>query len=73
MSDTLDENFPTHYTASIADLNNSLTAYTNTPFTKQDREGNYRILELKATGQTLYILDEPTTGLYIISLFVLFL
>ena len=54
VSDTLDENFPTHYTASIADLNNSLTAYTNTPFTKQDREGNYRILELKATGQTFY-------------------
>jgi len=54
VSDISDENYPTHYTASIADLNNSITAYTNTPFTKQNREGDYRILKMKATGKTYY-------------------
>jgi len=54
VSDVLDENFPSHYTASIADLNNSITAYTNTPFTKQDNEGSYRILEMKANGKVHY-------------------
>ena len=46
VTDPNDLNFPTHYTASIANLANSKTAYVNTPFTKQDVEGNYRILEM---------------------------
>jgi len=61
VTDPNDANFPNHYTASIADLNNSITAYTNTPFTKQDIEGNYRILEMSATGKVHYT-KEPSAS-----------
>ena len=54
VSDTNDENFPTHYTASIAKLENNKTAYVNTPFTKQDKFGNYRLLPMEATGKVHY-------------------
>ena len=49
VSDTNDENFPTHYTASIAKLENNKTAYVNTPFTNKIKFGNYRILPMEAT------------------------
>ena len=61
VSDTNDENYPTHYTASIAKLENDKTAYVNTPFTKQDDEGNYRLLEMKATGKVHYT-PEPSAS-----------
>ena len=54
VSDTNDENFPTHYTASIAKLENNKTAYVNTPFTKQDKFGNYRLLPMEATAKVHY-------------------
>ena len=54
VTDENDENYPTPYTASIADLNNSLTAYVNTPFTKQDKAGNYRILKLEGSARVHY-------------------
>ena len=55
VTDTNDEKFPTHYTASIANLENNNVAFVNTPFTKQDKEGNYRILPMEATGKVHYI------------------
>ena len=50
VTDTKDEFFPTHYTASIADLVNSKTAVVNTPFTKQNKDGEYIALPLSATS-----------------------
>ena len=63
VSDTNDENYPTHYTASIAKLENDKTAYVNTPFTKQDDEGNYRLLEMKATGKVHYTPEQNLLSL----------
>jgi mucin-19 len=55
VTDVNDVNYPSHYTASIAKLDvTGRTAYVNTPFTKQDKEGNYRILNVVATGKTHY-------------------
>jgi len=61
VSDIHDENFPTQYTASIAKLENNTTAYVNTPFTKQDKEGNYRLLPMEATGKVHYT-KEPSAS-----------
>ena len=61
VTDPNDLNFPTHYTASIANLANSKTAYVNTPFTKQDVEGNYRILEMTATAKVHHT-KEPSAS-----------
>ena len=61
VTDTNDPNFPTHYTASIADLGNNKTAYVNTPFTKQDSTGQYRLLKMKATGEVEYT-REPSAS-----------
>ena len=56
-----DENFPTHYTASIAKLKDNKTALVNTPFTKQDDFGNYRLLPMEATGVVHYT-KEPSAS-----------
>ena len=61
VTDPNDPNFPTHYTASIADLGNNKTAYVNTPFTKQDKTGQYRLLKMKATGEVEYT-REPSAS-----------
>ena len=37
------------------------TAYVNTPFTKQDKEGNYRILNMAATAKT-HFTREPSAS-----------
>ena len=58
----IDPNYPRHYTASIAELDTGgQTAYVNTPFTKQDNEGNYRILNMSATAKVYYT-PEPTAS-----------
>ena len=54
VTDTRDRNHPTHYTASIAQLENNTTAYVSTPFTKQNREGEYIVLPLQANAQVFY-------------------
>jgi len=62
VTDPDDENFPNHYTASIAELDvTGTTAYVNTPFTKQDVEGNYRILNMAATAKT-HFTREPSAS-----------
>ena len=61
VTDSNDVNFPTHYTASIADLENNKTAYVNTPFTRQDSNGDYRILRMKATGKVEFT-REPSAS-----------
>ena len=54
VTDVADRNFPTHYTGSIAQLENSQTAYVSTPFTKQNREGEYIVLPVRANAQIFY-------------------
>ena len=54
MTDERDNNFPTHYTASIVDLDNSKTAFVSTPFTKQNDKGEYIILPMKARAKVTY-------------------
>ena len=61
VTDINDDNFPTHYTASIAKLENNKTAFVNTPFTKQDKNGNYRLLPMEATAKVHYT-KEPTAS-----------
>ena len=61
VTQTSDENYPTHYTASIAKLESNKVAYVNTPFTKQDSAGNYRILEMKANAKVHYT-KEPSAS-----------
>ena len=67
VSDASDPNFPTHFTASIADLENSVTAFTNTPFTKQDIEGRYRILEMEATAK-VHFTKQPSASFSLVNI-----
>ena len=59
--------YPTHYTASISDLENSVTAFAAVPFTKQNSLGEYIIMPLKGYGEVHYEI-EPSASYSLVNL-----
>jgi len=59
--------FPTYFTASISDLENSVTAFSTVPFTKQNSSGNYIMLPLKGSGKVHYEI-EPSASYSLVNL-----
>ena len=59
--------FPTYFTASISDLENSVTAYATVPFTKQNPLGEYIIMPLRGYGSVHYEI-EPSASYSLVNL-----